>query len=93
MLALARQFQLKEFVIDNTNAQEDEYPGISARNFELYASTISREAGFNLVYAGLAGKGGRNLFVFKKPTQAQWLKLVVLSNWGDPAYKVRLPGP
>jgi outer membrane protein OmpA-like peptidoglycan-associated protein len=86
VMELSRQFQLKEFVIDNTKTEESGYPGISARKFELYASTTSREKGFDLVYAGEAAKGERKVFALKKPVKTQWLKLVVLSNWGHPAY-------
>jgi outer membrane protein OmpA-like peptidoglycan-associated protein len=86
MMELARQFQLQEFVIDNTKTQEGNYPGISARKFELYASTTSGAGGFALVCSGEAAKGGRKAFVLDKPARAQWLKLVVLSNWGNPAY-------
>lgn len=86
MMELARQFQLAEFVIDNTNTQESNYPGISAHKFELYASTTSRSEGFALVCSGEAAKGERKVFPLDKPAKAHWLKLVVLSNWGDPAY-------
>jgi OOP family OmpA-OmpF porin len=86
IMELSRQFQLTEFVIDNTKTQESGYPGISARKFELYASTTSHEAGFDLLYTGEAAKGERKVFSLKKSVKAQWLKLVVLSNWGHPAY-------
>jgi outer membrane protein OmpA-like peptidoglycan-associated protein len=86
MMELSRPFQLQEFVIDNSKAQESGYPGISARKFELYASTKSRKEGFDLVYSGEAAKGERKVFTLDKPAKAQWLKLVVLSNWGNPAY-------
>jgi len=86
MMELSRQFQLTEFVIDNTKAQESNYPGISARKFELYASTQSSAEGFNLVYSGEAAKGERKVFVLDKPAKAHWLKLVVLSNWGHALY-------
>ena len=86
MMELARQFQLQEFVIDNTKTQESGHPGISARKFELYASTTSHAEGYDLVYTGEAAKGERKVFVLDKPAKAQWLKLVILCNWGDPKY-------
>jgi outer membrane protein OmpA-like peptidoglycan-associated protein len=86
MIELARTFRLKEFCIDNTDAQESGYPGISAREFKLYASTLSSKDGFQLIYAGEAAKGKRKVFDLETTPEARWIKLEVLSNWGDNQY-------
>lgn len=86
VIELPQQCQLKRFVLDNSNVQENGYPGISARNFELWASTVSSKEGFQVVCSGEAAQGTRKVFTPEKSAEAQWLKLVVLSNWGDPSY-------
>ena len=86
LIEMARSIRLAEFCIDNTGAQESRYPGISARKFKLYASTVSAREGFQLIYAGEAAKGERKVFTFEKKAEARWLQLEVISNWGHSEY-------
>lgn len=84
MLELPRQYLLKSFVIDNTGTEESNFSGISGRHFVLYGSTTSHEEGFDLILEGEAAKGDRKVFLLEEPTEVRWLKLEVLSNWGNP---------
>lgn len=86
VIQLGKTAAISEFAIDNTGAQEDGYPGISARQFDLYASTQS-DSGFQLVLSGEAAKGARKSFSsFHSNFKANFLKLVILSNWGNESY-------
>lgn len=77
---------LTSFAIDNTGAEESNFPGISARHFALYGSTTSHREVLDLMVSGEAEKGKRKVFVFEKPTEVRWLKLAILSNWGNPSH-------
>lgn len=78
--------ELEAFVVDSTNAQEDGWPGISAKDFELHMSVTSAEIGFERVLTETAAQQTRSVFPLAAPVKARWLKLVVLSNWGDPEF-------
>ena len=86
LIELPNSVAISSFYIDNTNAQESGYPGISARRFKLYVSNQSAKEGFKLIYEGEAARGQRKGFTIARPVPGQWLKLEVLSNWGDPQY-------
>lgn len=86
IIELPNSVAIKSFYIDNTNAQESGYPGISARRFKLYVSNQSANDGFELVYEGEASMGERKGFTMERMVPGQWLKLEVLSNWGNPDY-------
>jgi outer membrane protein OmpA-like peptidoglycan-associated protein len=86
VVELAQHYLLHSFVVDNTGAAESNLPGISAREFELYGSTTSSEEGFYFVLAGKAAKGTRKVFTPEQPVEVRWLKLVILSNWGNPSH-------
>lgn len=84
VIELPRQYLLKSFVIDNTGAEESSFRGISGRHFVLSGSTTSHEDGFELILEGKAAQGDRKVFLLEEPTEIRWLKLKVLSNWGNP---------
>ena len=84
MFELPRQYLLKSFVVDNTGAEESSFSGISGRHFVLSGSTTSHEEGFDLILEGEAARGDRKVFLLEEPTEVRWLKLEVLSNWGNP---------
>lgn len=83
VIELPRQYLLKSFVVDNTGTEESSFRGISGRHFVLYGSTTSHEEGFDLILDGEAAKGDRKVFLLEEPTEVRWLKLEVLSNWGN----------
>ena len=84
VIELPRQYLLKSFVIDNTGAEESSFRGISGRHFVLSGSTTSHDEGFDLILEGEAAQGDRKVFLLEEPTEVRWLKLEVLSNWGNP---------
>jgi len=86
LIELPAEFLLSSFVIDNTGAEESSFPGISAHHFALYGSTTSQEEVIDLIISGEADKGKRKVFVLDEPTRVRWLKLVILSNWGNPSH-------
>lgn len=86
LIELPRQCVLASFVVDNTGADESHFPGISARHFALYASNTSKDEVVDLILSGEAEKGTRKVFALDKPTEVRWLKLAILSNWGNSSH-------
>jgi len=86
LIELEEQTTLDSIALDNTTAEEDEYPGISARDFEIWVSTEGPDAGFSKALEEEAAQGRRSTFAFPEPTSARWMKLVIHSNWGHDAY-------
>jgi outer membrane protein OmpA-like peptidoglycan-associated protein len=86
LIELPRQSVLASFVVDNTGAEESNFPGISARHFALYGSTTSHHEVVDLIVSGEADKGKRKVFTLENPTEVRWLKLAILSNWGNPSH-------
>jgi flagellar motor protein MotB len=86
IIELPQKYVLMEFVVDNSNTQEKNYPGISARKFILYGSTESHKTGYSVIYEGEAEKGKKKIFALDKSTKVKWLKLVIQSNWGSKKY-------
>ena len=86
VIELDQRYQLNSFVIDNRGAQEASYPGISAKGFRLESSNRSATKGFELVLQAEAAQGDRKEFSLPKKADARWLKLTILSNYGDANY-------
>jgi outer membrane protein OmpA-like peptidoglycan-associated protein len=86
VVELPQRYQLKSIVLDNTGAQEGGYPGISARSVELWASNVSADSGYRKIATLEAAQGARKEFALPAGTEANWLKLVVVSNWGHKQY-------
>ncbi len=86
VIELAQQYSLTSFAMDTTGAAELTLPGISVRDFELYGSTTSGKEDFYLILSGEADRGRRKIFLLEKPIEARWLKLVILSNWGNTSH-------
>jgi len=83
VIELPQTYVLEVFVFDNTRAQEIEYPGISARQIEIWFSTRGAEHGFEHVATVQATQGGREQFPLPVGSEARWVRLVVQSNWGN----------
>ena len=77
---------LDSIAFDNSTAEEAEYPGISAREIEVWTSTEGPDTGFSKAMVQDAVQGARSAFAFPQQTPARWLKLVIRSNWGHDAY-------
>jgi outer membrane protein OmpA-like peptidoglycan-associated protein len=86
LIELPRRCVLASFVVDNTGAEESDFSGISARHFALYGSATSKHEVEDLLISGEAAKGKRKVFTLEKPTEVRWLKLAVLSNWGNSSH-------
>jgi hypothetical protein len=83
VIELPQRFALESISFDNTRTQEIDYPGISARDVEIWLSTTSAADGFVRVATVEASQGGREQFALPRRSEARWVKLVVLSNWGN----------
>jgi outer membrane protein OmpA-like peptidoglycan-associated protein len=86
LIELPRRCLLASFVVDNTGAEESNFPGISARHFALYSSATSNDEVVDLILSGEAEKGKRKVFALEKPTEVRWLKLAIFSNWGNSSH-------
>jgi outer membrane protein OmpA-like peptidoglycan-associated protein len=86
LIELPRRCVLASFVVDNTGAEESNFPGISSRHFALYGSATSNHEVVDLILSGEAEKGKRKVFTIEKPTEVHWLKLAILSNWGNTSH-------
>jgi outer membrane protein OmpA-like peptidoglycan-associated protein len=86
LIELARPIALESLVFDNTQNQESQYSGISAKDVEVYASNTSATEGLTKVLQVQLPKGARQEVKLPAPTPARWLKLVILSNWGNSTY-------
>ena len=86
LIELPRKCVLSSFVVDNTGAEESDFPGISARHFILYGSATSQHEVLDQIVSGEAGKGKRKVFTIEKPTEVRWLRLVIVSNWGNASH-------
>ena len=83
VVELPQRHAIESIVFDNTRAQEHDYPGISAREIDVWFSVEGPEGGYELVASVQATQGGREQFPLPPGRQARWIKLVVGSNWGN----------
>lgn len=83
VIELPHIFMLESMAFDNSRTQEIDYPGISARQVEVWLSTRGPEEGFELVATVQATQGGRERFPLPLGSAARWIKLVITSNWGN----------
>jgi len=86
VIELPQAYLLSALAVDNTGAQDDGYPGISAKAVTIHASTTSAAAGFAPLAAIEAPAGGRREVKLDAPVKVQWIKVVVSSNWGNEEY-------
>jgi len=86
VIDLPQRYRLTSIVLDNSGTQEGGYPGISARSVELWVSNVSADAGYNKIATLEAVKGARKEFPLPANTEANWIKLIVVSNWGNKDY-------
>lgn len=86
VIELARPIRLEQLAIDNTHPDEENFPGISAREFTLELSDAGPEGPWTEVLRGEAARGARSAHSLPTPTEGQWVRLSVLSNWGHAEY-------
>lgn len=86
ILELAQRHRITSIAIDNSNAQEKNYPGISAKDVIVYGSDTSATEGWTELLRLEAAKGARREEALPRPAIVGWLKFEITSNWGDKAY-------
>ncbi len=82
VIELQQQYRLHKLVVDNREMDENQFPGISAREVRFSASTESPQSGWEPVATIEALQFVRNEMVLSRPVEARWLKVEVLSNYG-----------
>lgn len=85
LLELKAKQWLTTFTFNNALKEELAYPGISARQIEVWVSAeapdrLSRIATFQLE----RNKTGQTVRI--EPVEARWIKFVVTRNWGHPTW-------
>jgi len=83
VIELPQRYALESIGFDTSHSQETDYPGISARQIEIWLSTASAQDGFELVSTVEATQGGRDTFPLPLGVEARWIKLVIVTNWGN----------
>lgn len=74
---------LESIVFDSTRAQEIDFPGVSAREIEVWLSSADPRDGYALAATVQATQGGREQFPLPVGSRGRWIKLVINSNWGN----------
>ena len=83
VVELPQRHRVKSIVLDNTRAQKHDFPGISARDVEIWVSTSSPDDGFRVAAVVEGVQGGRLEYPLPAGSEAQWIRLVITSNWGN----------
>jgi hypothetical protein len=83
VLELPYVYALESIAFDNNRAQEIDFPGVSARDVEVWLSTRGPDDGYRLAARVQATRGGREQFPLPLGSEARWIKLVIDSNWGS----------
>ncbi|HEY9719271.1 MAG TPA: discoidin domain-containing protein [Trichormus sp.] len=86
VLELPHTYRLDKIKVDNSSTQESSYPGISAKVIELWGSTTSEQSGFTKLASIQAAKHAVSAATIGSNAQARWLKIVLVSNWGNHDY-------
>jgi len=86
VVELPQTYAIASVAVDNSNAQDSGYPGISARGVTVYGSTVSATSGWTKLVSFDAVAGKRKEVTLAKPATAQWLKFEIASNWGNAKY-------
>jgi outer membrane protein OmpA-like peptidoglycan-associated protein len=85
LFELAEPQWLTTFIFNNALKEEAAYPGISARDLEIWAGneapdSLRKVAAFRLE----RNKNGQSVQI--EPLQARWIKFVITGNWGHPTW-------
>jgi len=86
VIELDREYELSRLAVDNREIDEKAYPGVSARKLRFSASTESSQSGWQPVSLMEAAQFGRKEEILDKPVRARWLKIEILSNYGNKSY-------
>jgi len=86
-IELAKNEWLNIIEFNNEIADENHgYVGVSVKDVEVYVSTTSATSGFKHVVSFRLEQNKNNQIVKITPVQAQWVKLVITSNYGYEGY-------
>ena len=86
LFELPSNYLLSYFVFDNTQVEEEGYPGIAAKLVEVFISTQSETGPFQKVVVGDLANNSASKASLKAPLPARWVKLVIKSNGGHAQY-------
>ena len=86
VVEMDREYALSRLAVDNREIDEQAYPGVSARNIRFSASTESAQGKWQPVITLEAAQFQRKEVQLDKPVRARWLKVEVLSNYGNDSY-------
>lgn len=86
VIELALSSRIEEVVLDSTGGQEKDFPGCSAKTFELWTSRKSAQKGFSRVLTAKAAQSARNVYQLPRSNTCRWVKLVIKDNWGNASF-------
>ncbi len=82
VIELQQRYKLYKLAVDNREMDEEQFPGISAREVRFSVSVESAKSGWKPVATLEASQFSRKEEVLVEPVEARWLKVEVLSNYG-----------
>ena len=86
VIELPRESTIYKFSFDNAT-QESGYPGISAKDVQIFVSLEAEDVGYREVGTYTLRKGEiAQGFKLPSPVRARWIKLKILSNYGNASY-------
>lgn len=80
---LPQRYKLQKIAVDTRQVQEQGYPGCSLKTLEVWGSTESAKAEFTKLATIAATKQARTVSILKATPEVQWLKFVVVDDWGN----------
>jgi hypothetical protein len=83
---LEQRSELTAVEVDNSKAEEDSFPGISASGLEVWVSSTGPADGFIRVATVALKRAGSARATFPKGTLGRWVRLVVPGSLGDKRY-------
>ncbi|WP_456446255.1 discoidin domain-containing protein [Thiolapillus sp.] len=86
VIEMDQVYALEKLVIDNRETDEEDYPGVSAREVSFSVSTTSSRSGWQPLLTVQAVQFGRKEIRLPKPVEGRWLKVEVRSNYGNPLF-------
>ena len=86
LFELARPYAIHSLGFDTRKTEEKGYPGISARDIVVSASTEGRDGPFQEIYRGQIEPGKVTKVNLPKVVEARWLQLSIIGNGGYRQY-------
>ncbi|WP_456372823.1 discoidin domain-containing protein [Thiolapillus sp.] len=86
VIEMDQVYALEKLVIDNREIDEEDYPGVSAREVRFSVSDVSSREGWRPLITAEALQFDRKEILLPRPVKARWLKVEIHSNYGDPNF-------